>query len=145
MVKSFLKTIVICLLIFNSIGAIWGSFNMLSAPDGSTMDWSPIMLRYSPFNDFFFPGLILLISNGLFSMGVVGMIAVRYRRYPWFIMLQGVILTGWILVQVLMLRFFSFLHFIMGLIGVTLIILGWVLKDMHAAKMKALKKSFPVS
>jgi hypothetical protein len=103
------------------------------------MDWSPDMLRYSPFNDFFFPGLILLVTNGLFSFGVIWMIAVRYRLYPSFVILQGLILTGWIVAQVLLLRFFLFIHLIMGLVGIIIIVLGFVLKNLHEAKIRSYK------
>jgi len=97
------------------------------APDGSSMKMPLSMLKHSPFNDFFIPGLVLFITSGLFSYFVLVMMLLKYRNYSWLIIGQGVILTGWILIQVLLLRAIAGLHIIFMSIGVLLIICGLAL------------------
>lgn len=123
--KTFYKILAALLLIFNGVGAIFGGGNLISHPDGSRLSWTVDMLKHTPFNDFLIPGIILLAANGIFSFVVLGMMIFGLKRYSTFIMLQGFILSGWILIQVIMLQQILSLHLIMGGAGLLLIVCGW--------------------
>jgi len=121
------KIAVSLLLLFNGTGAIFGGYNLMAYPDGSSLQVSLDWLRYSPFTDFFIPGLILLCANGVFSFIALAALILRYRFYAWLIIGQGVVLAGWIVIQMLMLRTVNILHAIFGSVASLLILLGWLL------------------
>ena len=72
------------------------------------------------------PGIILLIANGLFCAFVLLEVLRNKRSYASLIITQGIILTGWIIIQILLIRTVFFLHYILGSVGILLIILGWL-------------------
>ena len=128
MKPAILKILASCLLLFNGIGALLGGYKLMTAPDGHTMQINNDLLQHSPFHNYFIPGLVLFIANGLFSITVLVMILIRYKKYPWFITAQGCVLFGWIVIQVLLLQTLSWLHLIWGAIGLLLTRLGWQLR-----------------
>lgn len=125
--KKILIILACLLLLFNGIGAIYGGWNLIIHPDGSsiqlTMDW----LKHTPFQNYLIPGIVLFIANGLFSIAVVIMLLFNKHYSPWFIIAQGAILTGWIIIQMLLIRTVHFFHYILGGTGLALIILGMLL------------------
>jgi hypothetical protein len=127
MMKTTLKILTSTLLLFNSAGAFYGGWNLMMYPDGSTMQMSLDWLQYSPFPDYLIPGIILFIANGLFGLFVFGTIIFRHRLYPWFVVAQGLILSGWIVIQILMVRSVVGIQVLFGAIGLLLILLGWAL------------------
>jgi hypothetical protein len=133
--KIFLKTFVSVLLLVNGIGALFGGWNMITHPDGSSLKMPLEMLQHSPFLDYFIPGIILLTANGLFSLFTLVALLLKNHLYPKLIVAQGVILAGWILIQCIMLQAVHFLHILFWCIGVMLIISGWMLKEMRMSKL----------
>jgi hypothetical protein len=101
---------------------------MLS-PSGKMMQMPLSMLKYSPFNNFLIPGIILFIFNGLLCMVIAIFSLIKIRDYPFLIILQGCILTIWLIVEIIMLRVFYFpLHFPYLMVGLGLILTGYLLK-----------------
>jgi hypothetical protein len=57
------------------ISAIAGSTMMIYKPDGSLLGLELSRLQNTPFSDYLLPGLILLVSNGLFSLfALIGLV-----------------------------------------------------------------------
>lgn len=131
--KKFFWLLALILLLVNGTGAVFGGlFFMIDPLGGGPMHMPLENLKHSPFPDFLIPGIILFIFNGLFSLTIFILTLMRYRHYPAYILLQGCILTIWIIVQVIMLHSFHYLHATFGSIGILLIILGvlsWLHKD----------------
>lgn len=125
--RTLLIIIASVLLLFNAFGAIYGGWNFIASPDGSSMQMSTDWLKNSPFHSFLIPGIILFVVNGLFSLGVFVSVLVKYRHSPLLVMMQGAILSGWIVIQIIMLRTVVSLHLIMGATGLALLALGWTL------------------
>lgn len=125
------------LLLFNGIGAIYGGYDLLAYPDGSGMKLSVDMLRHSPFHDFFIPGLILFVVNGLLSVAALLFLLLRYKKYTEIVMWQGMVLTGWIAIQIALLRTVVALHLVLGLTGLLLLYCGWRLKVMVEQRVVA--------
>lgn len=119
------KTLAFLLLIFNGTGAIYGGWNLMQYPDGSSLQLSPVFLLHSPFNSYFIPGVILFIANGVFSFLVIGLILFNSKIISRFITAQGIILTCWIIIQILMIHIVYFLHYILASAGLLLIFFGW--------------------
>lgn len=135
--KIFLKILSSVLLLFNGIGAIYGGGNLILYPDGSTIQMSLAWLKHTPFNNYLIPGIILFIANGLLSFFVLAVLILNRRNYSWLLIAQGVILSGWIIIQILLVRTVYFLHIILGSVGLALIILGWFQRNIQLQKENA--------
>ena len=125
--KTYLKIISAFLLIFNGVGALYGGWNLISHPDGSSIHMSIDWLKHSPFDNYLIPGIILFIANGIASIIVLFALLFNYPKYSWLIIAEGAILTGWIIIQIQLIQTVYFLHFIMGGTGILLIISGYIL------------------
>jgi DMSO reductase anchor subunit len=134
--KTFLKIVSSLLLLFNGIGAIFGGWNLMNHPDGSSMQMSLDYLKHSPFSDYLISGVILFAANGLFSFFVLTSIALRLKDFPSFIIAQGAILAGWIMIQVIMIQTIINLHYILGSVGLLLIVCGWALTRIAVQERK---------
>ncbi len=100
-------------------------------PGGKSLMMSPSILVHSPFSDFFYPGISLFTTNGVSSAIVSVFVFLRVRNYPLLIMYQGAVLSGWIGVQMTMVRPFHVFQFVYGFLGILLIVLGMVLLRMN--------------
>jgi len=123
-----LRILAILLLLFNGTGAIFGGWSFIQDPTGNDLKIPLIYLEHSPFKDFLIPGIILFVFNGLFSLITMLWTAFQWKHHAWLIILQGALLTGWIIIQMIMLRQFSYFQPIFGGIGIALLVIGFVLK-----------------
>ncbi|MBK7566540.1 MAG: hypothetical protein IPI31_01830 [Bacteroidetes bacterium] len=133
--KMFYKLLIGLLLLFNGIGAIYGGINLMIYPDGSSIQLSPDWIEGTMFNNYFIPGLVLFIANGLFSIFTLITLAFNLKNHNWFVIFQGAILTGWILIQILLIQTIYFLHIVLGGVGIVLIVLGFALKRQEAGSV----------
>ncbi len=137
--KSGLEIIAAVLLLLNSIAAIFGGGNLIDHPDGSSLVISLDWLKFSPFRNYLVPGIILFIANGLFGFAVLATMLFGYRKASFLIIVQGAILAGWIVVQVIMIRTIIGLHVFMFVVGLLLILIGGKLNRMNQSEMKSKK------
>ena len=96
----------------------------MSYPDGSNLGLSLDLLKQTPFDNYLIPGIVLFIANGLFSLLVLLTIFLGLKSSAWFIIFQGSILTGWILIQVLLIKTLHPFHFLLGSVGIALFLIG---------------------
>jgi hypothetical protein len=127
--KKFFLIVSAVLLLFNGLSALFGGWQLMVQPDGSSMQMSLDWLQYSPFSNYFIPGILLFVVNGLMSIFVFTLLIIKYKYYPLLVMLQGALLFGWIVVQVLMVRDLVWIQVLFGIIGLILLLLGWSLKS----------------
>jgi hypothetical protein len=125
----FLKILASLLLLLNGIGALYGGMNLIMNPDGSSINLPLDLLDDSPFINYFIPGIILFTTIGLFSLFICVALLLKLRNYSRFIMAQGAILVGWILIQIILIHNINSLQIIFGILGVVLLGLGWMLRD----------------
>jgi len=127
--RTIVKILSVILLLVNGTGAFYGGYLFISDPSGSRMQIPLSYLEHSPFNDYLIPGIVLIVVNGVFSFVALFTLIMKTRNYPWFIIAQGVLLGGWIIIQMLMLRmFYAPFHATFLAIGTFLILCGWYLK-----------------
>ena len=126
--KTYLKPLAATLLLVNGLGALYGGWNLTAHPDGSSLKMPLSILEFSPFRDFLIPGIILFVTNGIFSLYVLWRLILHDKRYPWLVAGQGAILFGWIVIQVMMVLGIAPLHIIFGGIGLVLILCGLLLE-----------------
>lgn len=119
-----IRAISIVLLLFVGINALIAGYLFMADPSGAELRISLSSLQYSPFKDFLIPGIILFIVNGVLNILAAACTIWKMKNYPGMIALQGVLLTGWIVVQILMMQDIFFLHYILGSIGILLFMFG---------------------
>ncbi len=133
--NTAIKVVTIFLLLFNSIGAMYGSIKLITDPSGSSMQMPLSFLEHSPFENYLIPGIVLLCVNGLFGFATILLLLIKHSLANLFVMAQGVLLGGWILVQMMLLKtFYPPLHLTFLLIGTLLLLLGFA---MQRTKSKA--------
>jgi hypothetical protein len=116
----------IALMAIQAIGAIGGGIGLVQDPIdniGMPLD----MLEGSPFSDYFYPGLILLIVVGIFPLLVLPGLLLRKQWAWWLALAAGAGLVVWIIVEVALLGYLPgmgiALQILMGLIGVAVVLL----------------------
>ncbi len=125
--SAALRILSILLLLFNGIGAFYGSIKFITDPTGASMGMSLTILEHSPFTNYLIPGIIMLLANGIMSFVVIALILFKTRFYPLAIIAEGCILFGWITIQVIMLRTIAGLHITLWAVALLLIISGFLL------------------
>ena len=123
--KFFLQTI----LLITGISALFGGGQLMLMPDGSGLGMSMALLQYSPFEDFFVPGLFLFSVIGLGSIAVFITGALRVWFYGRASRMAGILILIWLIIQILSIRTFSWLQVLIALFGLSMILLpGYIRK-----------------
>ena len=120
-----IKKLALFLLFFNGISAVFGGGSLVLRPDGSLMEMPVEWMEGTPFSNYFIPGLILFLVIGGGSIASAIAAIRKITNYPLLIMLTGVALVIWIIVQIAMIRMLHWLQALYGGIGLLLIILGF--------------------
>ncbi len=118
--KGISYYVAIALLVFNAAGAIYGGFFLMMDPSGKLLHLTTYRLMTSPFIDYFYPGLVLFLANGVLSLTAAIALRKGARYAVYLVLSQGFVLIGWIAIQASMLETFNELHLTMALVGVTL-------------------------
>ncbi|HTX79079.1 MAG TPA: hypothetical protein VMC62_05400 [Longilinea sp.] len=122
----FSVMLLILLQFFLGLGALVSGAMMICVPDGSLMHMPLSMLAYSPFTNFFIPGVLLFTFVGLYPLAVAYSLWKRpawrwpnvinpFKDYHWSwagSLAAGVAVIVWIVVEVVLLRSISFLHYL---------------------------------
>ncbi len=129
--KTFLKILVIVILVYIGAGALYGSWMLLSDPSGAHFYLSVQLLQHSPFHNYLIPGILLLLFNGLLPFFVLVSVLLKTRNHPKLVMLQGLILIGWLTVELMINTafFVPFLHYSLYASGILLVMTGLVLME----------------
>lgn len=121
-----LKVLTASLLFFTAINALVAGALFIADPSGKLMGMTTAYLKDAPFSSFLIPGIVLFVVNGVLNVAA-GILTIRnHAAAARFVMLQGILLCGWIVVQILMVRDINALHIVMFSIGILLIVLGWL-------------------
>lgn len=126
--RLFLKILAVFLLVNLSIGAIYGSWVFISAPDGSKFNMTVDYLKNTPFKNYLIPGIILFIMNGLLPLSIVFILIMKKKIFPRLLIFQGLILIGWLTVEILFNKafFMPLFHYPLYATAITLILIGCI-------------------
>ena len=119
-----IRIISIFLLLLVAVNALAAGYLFIVDPSGSRLGITISWLKHSPFQDFLIPGMVLFMVNGVFNLVAALFATFKWDHYARLIAFQGMILTGWIIVQMIFMRDIHFLHVLLGAIGVTLFMFG---------------------
>jgi hypothetical protein len=120
MKRPFFLYLLFALHLFIGLNASAGGALMIIKPDGSLLGMQPEWLVNSPFGNYFIPGLILFLLLGIFPLFVFyGLLRKSelkalnilniYKDMHWawaYSLYTGVVIISWIIVQLLMTRYF---------------------------------------
>lgn len=95
--------VLIALEVFLGVGAVFGGGALVLAPDGHLLSMSTSMLAGTPFHDYLVPGAILFGIVGLGAFVAAAMTLLRMPGAPGAAMAIGVVLVGWIVVEMVLL------------------------------------------
>ena len=125
--KRYLRFTSISLLLLTAMNATVAGVLFINDPSGHKMGMSVSYLMDSPFNSYLIPGIVLLIVNGLLNF-IAAYFVFKQKPFAFLlVIIQGILLCGWIVIQVIMVRDISLLHIIMFTIGTILTISGLLL------------------
>ncbi len=110
---------------FIGIGAVAGGLALMVDPSGQSLGVPLDLLENTPFASFLMPGIVLFTVNGLGSL--IGAVAsfTRHRYAGKAAMALGAFLVAWILIQVLWMSGFHWLHWLYLSLGIVEAVLGW--------------------
>lgn len=112
------------ILLFNASGAFFGGYLLMKEPSGTGLGMNVNLLTYSPFNDFFIPGLILFTAIGLVSlMGFVALLLNKESAYL-FLIVEACALGGWLIVEAVMIRQLHLFQALFIVVAIILFFLG---------------------
>ncbi len=119
---ALIRLLVLGLLAFTAAGALYGGWQLMTDPTGGKLGMSTGLLTQSPFTDFRWPGVILFILIGLGSIVATIWVLRQWYYYSIAVMIVGAWLTGWIGIQVMLIREFHWLQ--AAFLGIGLFLLG---------------------
>lgn len=111
---------------FTGVSAIICGALLIAYPDGSALGLPLYLLEPSPFNDFFIPGIVLTFVVGGSQLYALISNARRAGSRNYSVEIAGILLGGWIVVQMIMIRQISWLHLIYLSIGALQATYGWL-------------------
>jgi len=135
MKRSFEIYILCFLLLFLTVGAIYGGISLILAPDGSLLGMQPGWLDKSPFSNYLIPGILLTVFMGIFPLITLFGLLTKNQNpffnllniYPeknwgWtFSLYCGITTNIWIIVQQIMAEYFI-LQTMIAAVGLLIII-----------------------
>jgi uncharacterized membrane protein len=127
-----MKALLFILVSFAALTAIVSGFIMINNPDGNIMNLRLNLLEGTAFKDFRIPGLILAIVVGGINLLAVFYNLLRHQtRYNW-AMAGGTVISGWIIIQMILIGAFHWLHVLYLVIGILIILISYQLKGKWA-------------
>lgn len=128
--------------VFIGLTAIAGGLGLVSDPSGTKMNIALEWLSDSPFSNYFVPGLVLLIVNGVgnFFAGIVTFLRNRYAGN--IAVAFGTFLVLFILIEVWFIGAQTLLQPLYLLFGLTELVLGLMLRKLAFA-VPALPRQAP--
>ena len=127
-----MKLFLFLLTAFVALTAITSGALLMSYPDGSLFGMSTVLLKATPFNSFFIPGLILFALVGCTNViAVILNMKTHPLRYAWTIA-GAIMLIGCVVVQMLLIGVMHWLQFAYIAIGLMMLLLSWQLKGKWA-------------
>jgi hypothetical protein len=127
----------LCLLhLVLGISAFAGGASLMLEPDGSLLGMKPGLLLHTPFSNYFIPGLLLFLLNGIFPLLIIfGLIfkpdwkifdqfnIYKDKHGVWtYSLISGIIVLIWVILQQLMAVYF-WLQPLIAAIGLLIIII----------------------
>jgi hypothetical protein len=127
-----MKTLLVIMISYIAITAALSGILMVTRPDGTLLNLPLSLLVKTPFRDFLIPGIVLaLFVGGTNLIAVYKNLTHSPSRYDW-AMAGGIIICGWIILQMILIHTVHWLHILYLGIGFLTILLAFQLKGKWA-------------
>ncbi len=127
-----MKTLLFILISFIAITSTLSGLLMISNPNGEILNLPLVLLDGTPFKNFLIPGILLTtIVAGVNLLAVFYNMQRHVNRYNW-AMAGGIMISGWIVVQLILIHAALSLHYLYLGIGILIILLAYQLKGKWA-------------
>jgi hypothetical protein len=127
--KDRARILAMGVLLFLGVTSVIGAVPLLHDPYGSPLSMPQSLLAHSPFHSYLVSGLALLVCNGFLSFFVFIAVLRNQKFYGRWVFVQGVVLAGWLLVEIAVLRFVVWPQWFYGGVACLLMICGWWLRN----------------
>jgi len=123
-----MRSLLFILVSFIAVTSLISGIILIGNPDGSMMNLPLSLLEGTPFKDFKIPGILLA-----FVVGGINLLAVFFNlkrgrnRYKW-AMAGGLVISGWILIQMILTGVIHWLHIFYLAIGILIILFTFQLR-----------------
>jgi hypothetical protein len=119
-----IRFISIVLLVFTGVHALAGGYLLIEDPSGASLHIDIEQVDAVAFDDFLIPGIILFLLIGVMSILAAFFVVFRWNGYDGFVILQGVLLFTWIVVQIFLFEQIYYVQYIVAGIALLLVIFG---------------------
>jgi hypothetical protein len=127
-----MRLLLFLLVSFITVTAVVSGLLMISNPDGKILGLSTELLTGTPFKNFRIPGMLLTVLVGITNLAAVIFNLQRNKnRYNW-AMAGGIMITGWIVIQMILINITYWIQFFYLGTGVLIILLAYQLKGKWA-------------
>jgi len=128
------RMVAIIALIFTGLSGVVGAIPLILHPGGEPWGFPQSLLQYSPFRSYLVPGIILLVANGLLSLWILRLTVGKYPGFGGWVIVQGIVSLGWLIVEVAMLRLIVWPHYMYGAVAIVLVTSGIVIVRTNASR-----------
>jgi hypothetical protein len=127
-----MKVLLFILVCFIALTSTLSGLLMVIRPDGGILNLPVSLLGGTPFKDFLIPGILLtLLVGGVNLLAIFHNLKRHKNRYDW-ALAGGVMICGWIIAQMILIRAFHWLHIIYLVIGILIILIAYQCKGKWA-------------
>lgn len=119
-----LRIITAIILFIVSANALAAGYSFMTDPSGAGLQIPLSWLQHSPFDNYFIPGITLFCAIGIFGLVAALFTVFQWNNYQALIVWQAIVLIGWIVIQIIMLQTFHFLHGVFLGTGLLLFMFG---------------------
>jgi hypothetical protein len=111
-----MRTMLMIMLGFTAFTAIASGILLMLKPDDG-LGLSPELLTNTPFPNYFIPALVLTVIVG--GSNLIAFLKTVQNKKSWFFwsVISGIVICGWIIVQIILIREFFWLQWLYLLIG----------------------------
>lgn len=110
---------------FVAFSALSTGLILIIKPDGNSMGLTVNMLKSTPFHNFLIPGLLLVFIIGGVNLLALLLNIFNHPKTYKVTMAAGIIVTGWIIAQLLLISSFSWLAGLYLVIGILICLFSW--------------------
>lgn len=109
------------LLLFLALNAFFGGYYGMAGAEGVPREW----LTGTPFQNYFIPGLILAVVVGGASLSAGLLVLLRHAYARSAALAAAAIILGWIVVQVAIIGYVSWMQPSVFVMGLVILLLAW--------------------
>lgn len=126
-----LSHLALALELFLGVGGLYGGISLTRDPTGGGLGMGLSWLAGTPFPDYRIPGVILVLANGLLPMVAAAAIVIRRSSASGLVIWSGLVLCGWIGVQIALIGYVFWLQGAMLALGLALVLIGYAWRQVQ--------------